>query len=78
MECRGDGTHDGLWQLYDYINGAALAAAEHTLITAAAFSTVTHDYTIPAGCYTLQLYLYAPLEDNGYCYWDDVVMRKIS
>ena len=69
----GDGTHSGRFRVYDVTNSAYINALTDTALTAASWNQYTYNFTTPANCYSVRLYLYCPATNGAICYFDDVV-----
>lgn len=68
---RGDGTVALFYRIYDQTNGANIVAETTTGVTAAAWTQVTVDITVPAGCYTVWI-RFLSSSTGGSSYVDDV------
>ena len=79
---RGDGTYSGRRVLRDLTNSAWIPPCvgyDSVGITGTTFQMYTEDFTIPAGCVSLRIYLYSPYFALGtvIAYFDDVSLRQI-
>jgi len=72
---RGDGTHEGRVTIYANDVGY-IANLVATGVTAAAYSMVDMNFTVPAGSGTIAFHLYCPDTDTGVCYFDTVSVRR--
>jgi hypothetical protein len=83
MECtlkfwtRGDGTNPGRYSIYDNTNGVFIRATGTTGVTGTAYEQVTYSFTVPAGCYAIQITLWCPSAEGGVSYFDDVSLSGI-
>ena len=68
---RGDGAVALSYRIYDQTNGANIVAETTTGVTAATWTQVTVDITVPAGCYTIWI-RFISASPGGSCYIDDV------
>lgn len=69
---RGDGTHAGMYKVYDATNSADIIATTSTGVVGTTWTLVTVPYTVPATCIAVSIRFY-PGETNGYiAYFDNV------
>lgn len=78
MRCRGDGTRQGRFNVYDVTNASDSTITTSmgtgtivTGVTAAAYSTVTVTFTIPTNCASIRIYMYGPT-GAGSVYFDNI------
>lgn len=72
---RGDGTNAGRIQIYRVNSPAAdIVATKSTGVTGTTWTEVTETFTVPAGCYTVRVYLHSPDVAGGIAYFDDLTM----
>ena len=69
---RGDGTNAGRYQVYDVTNGAFIRTTVTTSITGTTYTLVTYTFTVPDGCYAVNINLVCPSANGGIAYFDDV------
>ena len=68
----GDGTNAGQYRIYDNTNSADIAAKTSTSVTdSEEWSQVSGEFTAPAGCTSIRIYLYSP-SSEGTAYVDNV------
>lgn len=66
FDAYGDGTYSARYKLYDVTNAADIISTANPNITASSWTTVTvADTTVPAGCYQMRWYFYAPAAGTG-------------
>lgn len=77
---RGDGTYAGRYKIYDATGAADIVALRSTGVTGATYVLVNHIFTAPAGCASVELYLYCPGTNGGVAYFDvvDITPREDS
>jgi hypothetical protein len=67
----GDGTHAGLYQVYDITHSANIIADKTTGVSGTSYAQVTDTFTVPAGC--LALYINFMASPTGAsAYYDDI------
>ena len=72
----GDGVNAGMYYVYDNTNAAPIIATATTGITAAAWGMVAAQYTVPAGCVSIDIGLQCPPVNGGVCYFDACEDRR--
>jgi hypothetical protein len=71
---RGDGSESGRYAIYDCQNAAWIASLTSLAVTATEYTEKTIQFTPPAGCVHIRLYLAGPNRPGCYCYFDDVTL----
>lgn len=74
---RGDGTYDGLYQIWDVSNSAWIKSGTHTGVTGTAYAVVVHVFTAPAGCISAYTQLLCSTTEGGVCYFDACEVRAL-
>jgi hypothetical protein len=75
---KGDGSHDMRYGVSDATHGGSIIAATATGITAATWTEGYADFSTPAGCTSIYLYLYCPGTAAGYGYFDDLTIAPVA
>ncbi len=73
---QGDGTHDGRLRIYNVTDLEWMTASTKTGVTGAAYAKVDFDFTVPAGCTSISVYLYCPDTDTHFVYFDTCSLRR--
>jgi len=73
--CRGDGTNQGQYAVYDVTNSAWIVTAENTGVTAATWTQVIDKFYAPATCVSMQVYFYSPTATAGYTNFDEAYLE---
>jgi hypothetical protein len=68
---RGDGANAGRWAVMDETHYVYLQTLTSTGVAGTTYALVTQDFTAPAGCTMMRLYLACPAGDGGSAYFDD-------
>lgn len=68
---RGDGTYAGRYRIRDVTNAADITALTTTGVTGTTYTQVTDNFTAPAGCTSVRVYLYDTGTNSTSCYFDD-------
>ena len=71
----GDGTYAGRYQIYDATNAADIVAITTTGITGTDYVAVAVEFTAPADCISVTVYLWCPGTNGGIAYFDAVEVR---
>jgi len=69
---RGDGVHDGGYQVYDVTHAADIIARTATGVTGGTYTQVAVTFTTPAGCVVIAILLWCSVVNGGVCYFDDI------
>jgi hypothetical protein len=69
---RGDGANAGRYAVYDNSNGAYIRTTVSSGVTGTTYTRVSYSFTVPAGCYAVQVTLFCPAAEGGIAYFDDV------
>lgn len=76
---RGDGTHAGRYGLYDEDNAEWIVGPGVTTgISSATYGALVKEFTAPAGCTTVRLYLQCPSTDTAVAYFDACEVRSMD
>ena len=75
---RGDAVNDGRYIIWDATAGANIQGMTSTGITAAAWGMVEAEYTVPAGCVLVHIFLACPDTNGGIAYFDACEDRRID
>ena len=67
---RGDGTYGGRYRIRDVTGAADIVAQAATGVTGAAYVEFLKEFTTPAGCVSVAIYLYCPGTNTGIVYFD--------
>lgn len=71
---RGDATYAGRYKIRDATAGADIVAVVTTGVEGATYTEVTREFTAPAGCASVEVYLYCPGTNGGIAYFDVVAI----
>lgn len=71
---KGDGTHAGMYRIYDVTNSANILAKTTTGVTAAKWTFVRYNFRRPSGCNTIRIEFHMSNAALGYAYFDNVSM----
>ena len=74
---RGDGTYDGRYQLWDNDNAGSIFTAL-TGVAGATYLAVVKEFTVPAGCTSIDLYFKCPTTNGGIAYFDACEVRSMD
>lgn len=74
----GDGTNEGRYIVYDNTNFVAIQALTGSGNTAAAWAKTICEFTVPAECVAVRLYLRCANLDATVVYFDDVSLTQIG
>lgn len=69
---RGNGTSAGRYRIWDLTNGVDIVAITTTGVTAATWTKVTVDFTVPPTCTQVQYFFYSTTVASTFCWFDDV------
>jgi len=69
---RGDGTNQGRYSVYNNTNGAFIRSTVATGVPGTDYAQVSYSFTVPAGCYSINVNLVCSSVNTGVCYFDDV------
>jgi hypothetical protein len=69
---RGDGTNAGRILVRDQTHNSNIIALKSTGVPGTAYTEVSETFTVPAGCYGLNIALYCPETNGGICYFAGV------
>jgi len=72
----GDGTYDGRYKVTDQTHAADIIEMTHTGVTGTDYEEVVEQFTTPAGCTSIRVYLYSPDTNGGICYYDEVSLLQ--
>ncbi len=75
---QGDGANAGIYEVWDIPNGRDIIPATTTGVTGAAWGMSSIEFTAPAGCTTIYLYLWCPPVNGGVCYFDAMELRRMD
>lgn len=75
---RGDGTYSGRYKIRDGTAPADIVTLRSTGVTQTTYALITHIFTAPAGCASVELYLYCPGTDTGVTYFDVVAIAPVE
>ncbi|MCL5998274.1 MAG: hypothetical protein M1546_19810 [Chloroflexi bacterium] len=65
-----NGTGSGAYSIYDQSHGTNIRS--YTSVSNATYAQTQDTFTVPAGCTSVQVYLYCPSGNMQTCYYDDV------
>lgn len=68
----GDGTNASRYSVYDQTNAAWIRTTVTTGVTGITYTQVNYTFTVPAGCYLLQVTLWCATTNGAVVYFDDV------
>lgn len=75
---QGDGVNAGVYHVWDATNGADIIGITSTGVTGAAYGMVSVEFTAPAGCISINVFLRCPPVNGGICYYDACEIRPTS
>ena len=71
---RGDGTNAGRYSIYDANNAGYIRTTVTTGVAGTDYAQVSYSFTVPAGCFSIQITLWCPNVEGGISYFDDVAL----
>lgn len=74
---RGDGTYAGTYTLYDNTNSAYILTPTTTGVAGATYTAVVYEFTAPAGCTSVSIYVGCPTTAGGIAYFDACEVRAL-
>lgn len=74
---RGDGTNSGRYSVRDATNDVSIVASSQTNNITTTYQLVTLQFTAPATCSSVWIFLKAPNVTGGIVYFDDVSVKQI-
>jgi len=72
---RGDGTNAGRYSIYDVNAAGYIRSTVTTGVAGTDYAQVTYSFTVPAGCFSVQVTLWCPNVEGGISYFDDVALN---
>ncbi len=73
---RGDGTHDGQYEIWDSTNFNTISGQVFTGVTGTTYTALVIEFTAPAGCTVVSIYFYCPNINGGIAYFDACEVRR--
>jgi hypothetical protein len=69
---RGDGTHDGLYAIYDVTHSTYIVSPTATGMIGTTYQQLLTTVLMPAGCTSIRVELWCPTTNTGYAVFDEV------
>lgn len=73
----GDGSVAGRYGIYNFSTPGWLTAVTSTTVAGTNYTLRSYDFTTPAGCTSIAIYMLAP-ETAGYALFDDVSLKAVT